>query len=132
MAPVSKSGFYKWRKHLNQPPTTKQLEDEYIKKWIFSLDKTFNHTYGYPRLTKEINILVDKPINHKRVYRLQKELGLKAQIFKKKKNYTNEGFTSKNRLNRDFQAHKPFEKWVTDITNLFIYWFNSFIFICHT
>lgn len=118
IAPISRSGFYKWRKRLNQPSTAKQLEDEYIKKLIFSLDKEFNHTYGYPRLTDEINILMDKPVNHKRVYRLQKELGIKAQIFKKKKNYTHEGFIGENRLDRDFQAHKPFEKWVTDITYL--------------
>ncbi|WP_319962306.1 IS3 family transposase [Virgibacillus natechei] len=118
IASVSRSGFYKWRNRQNQSLTRKQKEDEHIKDLIVHFDHLFNHTYGYPRLTEEINDIHFKKVNHKRVYRLQKQLGIQAQIFKKKVRYKHEGYKAQNVLNRDFRAKKPFEKWVTDITYL--------------
>lgn len=115
---MSRSGFYKWRKRQNQPLTSKQLEDEFLKEWILELDQSFHHTLGYPRLTDEINAVYYKKINQKRVYRLQKELGIQAQIFKKKRTFIHEGHQAENILKRDFQADKPNQKWVTDITYL--------------
>lgn len=59
--------------------------------------------------------------NHKRVYRLLGEIGLKAKIRRKKRWYgTTEAVTivSPNLLNRDFTAAQPNQKWVTDITYL--------------
>jgi putative transposase len=101
---------------LYQMPTPKQIEDLEIEALIIDLDKKFNHTYGYRMLTMEINAIYHKTINHKRIYRIQRELGLQAKIYKKKKRVVHEGFCADNILNRDFKASKPFEKWVTDIS----------------
>ncbi len=57
-------------------------------------------------------------INHKKVYRLMKELGLQCLVrIKKYKSYKGKvGKVAKNLLNREFKAEKPNQKWVTDIT----------------
>lgn len=52
-------------------------------------------------------------LNHKRIQRLMNQLGIKA-VIRKKEAYV----ISDKHLNRDFQASKPNEKWVTDITIL--------------
>ena len=62
-------------------------------------------------------------MNHKKVQRLMKELGLKSLVrMKKYRSYKGKvGKIAPNILKRDFVATKPNEKWVTDITefNLF-------------
>ncbi|WLR50830.1 IS3 family transposase [Bacillus tianshenii] len=85
VSPVSRSGFYKWRQRQYQPLTKKQREDEELKTLILELHQYFHHTYGYPRLTQEINTLYHKPVNHKRVYRLQKELVFKPKFISVRK-----------------------------------------------
>ncbi len=57
-------------------------------------------------------------INHKKVYGLMKELGLKCLVrMKKYRSYKGTvGKIAPNILNRNFQADKPNEKWFTDIT----------------
>lgn len=58
-------------------------------------------------------------LNHKRIQRLMSELGIKAVIRKKRPYYGKKAYViSENHLNREFQASKPNEKWVTDITYL--------------
>ena len=73
--------------------------------------------YSYRRITTELrdrNLL----LNHKAVYRLMKERGLACRARRKKyRSYTGDvGKTAPNRLNRDFHAEKPNQKWVTDVT----------------
>ncbi len=57
-------------------------------------------------------------VNHKKVYRLMKELGLQCLVrIKKYRSYKGTvGKIAPNILNRNFQSEKPNEKWVTDIT----------------
>jgi len=57
-------------------------------------------------------------VNHKKVQRLMKELGLKSTVrMKKYRSFKGKvGKTAPNILNRNFQAEKPNQKWVTDIT----------------
>ncbi|SCC41985.1 Protein of unknown function [Bacillus mycoides] len=56
-------------------------------------------------------------VNHKKVYRIMRELGLKCLVrMKKYRSYKGKvGKIAPNILNRNFQAEKPNEKWVTDI-----------------
>jgi transposase InsO family protein len=63
-------------------------------------------------------------INHKRVYRLCRELGIQSVIRKKPKSpninqykRTEPETIAPNLINRDFSADKPNQKWVTDITS---------------
>ncbi len=57
-------------------------------------------------------------INHKKVQRIMKELGLKSLVrMKKYRSYKGQvGKIAPNILERNFKAEKPNEKWVTDIT----------------
>ncbi|MBB6670638.1 IS3 family transposase, partial [Cohnella nanjingensis] len=76
--------------------------------------------YGYLRTRTWLEKFHGLKINHKRVYRLMKELGIRSVIRRKKPYFgTKEAYViSDNVLNREFQATRPLEKWVTDITYL--------------
>jgi putative transposase len=74
--------------------------------------------YGYRRMTMNINRNLGKQYNHKRIYRLMKSVNIKSVIRKKRKNYmpSTPQITAENVLNREFQADKPNQKWLTDVT----------------
>ncbi len=74
--------------------------------------------YGYRRMTMNINRILEKQYNHKRILRLMKSINMKSVIRKKKRSYipSTPQITAENILNRDFQADKPNQKWLTDVT----------------
>ena len=78
--------------------------------------------YGYRRIKDELE-KANLNINHKTIQRLMKELGLVCRVrMKKYKSYRGEvGKVAPNLLNRDFEAEKPNEKWVTDITEFSLF-----------
>ena len=73
--------------------------------------------YGYRRITTELHKR-NIPLNHKTVQRLMKEMGIICRVrMKKYRSYKGEvGKIAPNRLERDFNAEKPNQKWVTDVT----------------
>ena len=80
-----------------------------------------NHfIYGYrtiTRLLKKVNNLV---VNRKKVYRIMKEKGCLCRVCPKKGPKLGKPYhVTDNKLDRDFQADKPMEKLVTDITYLY-------------
>ena len=102
----------------------KQLEkadpDGSLKELIKQLFFQFKERYGYKRITKEIQKL-GHCVNHKKVYRLMKEIGLKCVKFMRKSRKYNSykgkvGILAKNRLNRRFHTTMPLQKLVTDVT----------------
>lgn len=74
--------------------------------------------YGYRRMTMNINRKLKKQYNHKRIYRLMRSINMKSIIRKKRKNYilSTPQITAENVLNRKFQADRPNQKWLTDVT----------------
>jgi len=78
--------------------------------------------YGYRRITLELRNTGNR-INHKTVQKLMRDLGLKSMVrMKKYKSYKGEvGKIAPNVLNRDFNASKPHEKWVTDVTEFLLF-----------
>jgi len=81
------------------------------------LHKKYRGTYGRKRICIYLNRVLSFDVNHKRVYRLMKELGIKSVI--RKKVYKRKFKTSKvadNILNRNFTATRPLEKICMDIT----------------
>jgi putative transposase len=91
-----------------------------LKELIAHLFKKFHERYGYKRITKELKKL-GQSINHKKVYRIMHELGLKCVKFmRKSRKYNsykgNVGKVAKNRLSRRFNTPFPLQKLVTDIT----------------
>lgn len=94
--------------------------DGALKELIQQLFFQFKERYGYKRLTKEMQKL-GHCVNHKKVYRLMQEIGLKCVKFMRKSRKYNSyrgkvGTVAKNRLNRRFHTTIPLQKLVTDVT----------------
>lgn len=73
--------------------------------------------YGYRRITLALR-RDGETINHKTVQKLMQQLGLKSLVRPKKyRAYQGgTGYSAPNTLKRRFQAERPNQRWVTDIT----------------
>ena len=90
---------------------------EEVKKQIKSIFERHKERYGYRRV--HITLLQQgRVINHKTTQRLMNTMGLFGKQRKSKyRSYKGDvGKIADNVLNRQFQAQKPFEKLVTDVT----------------
>lgn len=98
----------------------KSNPDQPMKERIRKLFYQFRERYGYKRITNELHKL-GYSINHKKVYRLMRELGLKCIKFMRKSRKYNSykgkvGTVAKNLLNRRFYTPIALQKLVTDVT----------------
>ena len=89
-----------------------------ILERIIQLYTDIRGIYGYRRMTMNINKILNKQYNPKRIYRLMKSVNLKSVIRRKRKNYiaSTPQITAENILDRKFQSNMPNEKWLTDVT----------------
>lgn len=112
---INRSSYYKW---LNRKETKQELENHELANLIIEYDDRFQHILGYRRMRNWINKLNNKTYSKKRVRRIMILLGLKSMIRKKRNKYvtTTPQITAENLLHRDFNASRPNEKWVTDVT----------------
>lgn len=111
---VSRSGFYIY---LKRPTSNRELENRILLEKIKIIYKDNHGIYGYPRITDELKS--DGAPSKNRVYRLMKANDIKAKTVKKYKATTNSKHNlpvAENLLNREFEAEKPNQKWVSDIT----------------
>lgn len=111
-AGIPRSTYYDYVKKMNRPDSDAQLKDV-----IQSIYEEHEGRYGYRRIRDELANRGQK-VNHKKVQRIMKELGLKCIVrMKKYKSYKGTvGKIAPNILNRNLTAEAPNEKWVTDIT----------------
>ena len=111
-AEIKRSTYYDIMKKMNRPDPNADLKVE-----IQSIYNEHEGRYGYRRIRDELANRGQK-VNHKKVQRIMKELGLKCLVrMKKYKSYKGTvGKIAPNILNRNFTAEAPNEKWVTDIT----------------
>ena len=111
-AKIPRSTFYDMAKKINLPDPDADLKAE-----IQAIYDEHEGRYGYRRIRDELANRGQK-VNHKKVQRIMKELGLKCLVrMKKYKSYKGTvGEIAPNILNRNFTAEAPNEKWVTDIT----------------
>lgn len=109
---IPRSTFYDIAKKLDLPDPDADLKAE-----IKAIYHEHEGRYGYRRIRDELTNRGLK-VNHKKVQRIMKELGLKCIVrMKKYKSYKGSvGRIAPNILNRNFTAKVPNEKWVTDIT----------------
>lgn len=91
--------------------------DTDIKGEIQAIYEEHEGRYGYRRIRDEL-VNRGKKVNHKKVQRIMKELGLRCLVrMKRYKSYKGTvGKIAPNHLDRQFSADAPNEKWVTDIT----------------
>ena len=87
------------------------------KECITEIFHTHQGRYGYRRVQLELRNQ-GQYLNHKAIQRLMGQLQLKGMTRKKRyRSYRGDvGKTAANVLSRNFDAHRPNEKWVTDIT----------------
>ena len=97
-------------------------KNQTIKAEIQSIFTEHKGNYGYRRITLALRNR-GFVVNHKKVQRLMKALGLSARIRRKRKysSYQGEiGKKAENLIRRQFEASKPMEKCYTDVTEFAI------------
>ena len=116
-ARLPRSTYYHQLKQLDRLDKDKDLKAE-----IQSIFTEHKGNYGYRRMTLELRNR-GYVVNHKRVQRLMKVLGLSARIRRKRKYSSYQGEIGKkaaNLIQRQFEASKPMEKCYTDVTEFAI------------
>lgn len=100
-----KAALAKDDKHADLKTTIRELYDRHKGR------------YGYRRIRAAL-VRSGMTINHKTVQRLMQELGLKSLVRPKKyRSYRGElSKAAPNEIDRDFDAERPHQKWVTDVT----------------
>ena len=108
---VSRSGYYDYIKRMDIPAKDLPLAEK-IKECQVKNGKT----YGYRR----VHIWLERQgIHHdpKTILRIMQKYNLLSEVRRKKyRNYGDYLHRYPNLLNRDFNADKPNQKWVTDIS----------------
>lgn len=110
---IARSTYYYHLKQLEQGDIDKSIKEE-----IQDVYQEHKGNYGYRRITLELHNR-ELNINHKRVQRLMKAIGLAARIRRKRRysSYKSEvGKKADNLIQRHFEASKPYEKCYTDMT----------------
>ena len=83
-AECSRSGYYKWK---NRTRTLSKRDKQNIEITVLILEchKKFRRIYGVGRLQIYVNKNTNYQVNHKKIYRIIKENGIKSVIRKKYK-----------------------------------------------
>ena len=117
---LNRSSYYKW---LNRSKSHSELENEQLTEWIKELYEKQNGILGYRQMTITINREKNVQYNQKRIRRLMKILHLQSVCRKKRYSYIKSmpEVTAENVLNREFNATRPNEKWLTDVTEFKYY-----------
>lgn len=117
-ANLSKQAYYYVIKHEHD----KEKKDSFYENLIIKIYKENYQKYGIPRITKSLNIELEKmglpKVNHKRVERIMKKMKIQARP-KQRKYVSYKGKIGKvapNILNRDFNTEMPYQKLGTDVT----------------
>ena len=114
---LARSTYYYHLKQLGQTD-----KDQEIKIEILSIYREHKGNYGYRRIHLELRNR-GYSVNHKKVQRLMKVLGLVARIRRKRKYSSYQGEIGKkanNLIQRQFEGAKPMEKCYTDVTEFAI------------
>lgn len=109
---LSRSGYYKWKRR-----SRCQSKDDKLTAHILSIH-SIRPYYGYRRMTIALK-REGLEVNHKRIYRLMRILGIQSIIRKKRRYFGKSGsVVFPDLLGRKFSALLPGRKLVTDITCL--------------
>lgn len=112
---VSRSGYYDWGK---RSQSLRQREDEALAVQIKEIYYAEKQRVGSPRITIWLKVKGYK-VGENRVAKIMRINELRAKGSKKFKATTNSNHklpVAPNLLEQDFEASKPNEKWVSDLT----------------
>jgi len=116
---VSRSGYYRWT---HREISHRRQQREQMKAQVVELYHKFKRRYGAIRITRELNDTgTCCSLNY--VASLLREAGLKAKNGKGfKYSKSNAGLINikPNILRQNFTATRPNEKWVSDITYIYV------------
>jgi len=115
MLDVSSSGYYAWHK---RPPSKREMANRELYKKIEVVYNENHKVYGSPRIYRTLK-KQGVACSENRVARLMRLRGLRAQHTKRFKTTTKRNKAhpvAPNLLNRNFEANRPNQKWLTDIT----------------
>jgi len=108
---VSRSGYYDYVKRIDKPAKELLLVEK-----IKECQQKYGRTYGYRR----VHIWLERQgIHHnpKTILKIMQKYNLLSEVRRKKyRNYGNALHKYDNLLDRDFNADRPNQKWVTDIS----------------
>ena len=112
---ASPSGYYAWRE---RPPSAGEMANQKLFKKIEVVYNENYGVYGSPRIYRE---LADQGVacSENRIARLMRLRGLQAKQTKRFKTTTKRNrahAVAPNLLKRDFEADRPDQKWLADIT----------------
>ena len=112
---ITKAAYYKW---LRRSVPQAEQENLVLAELIREYDEQYNHILGYRRMTAWINRLNGTCYSKNRIHRIMQTIGIHSVIRKQPKKYkkSTPERTAENILKRDFNASRPNEKWVTDVT----------------
>jgi putative transposase len=112
---LAKASYYKWT-HRAVPKA--EQENIQIAELVREYDDKLNHILGYRRMTAWINHFNQTSYSKNRIHRIMKTLNIHSVIRRKQRKYSyaSPETIAENILKRDFNATKPNEKWVTDVT----------------
>ena len=116
---VSRSGYYAWRRRQDQP-SPRQLFRDRLDRLVLDVFQTRKGRSGAKGLTLDLDEQ-GHTYNRKTVAASMKRQGLRAKAAKKYKATTDSDHSlpvAPNRLEQDFTAEVPNQKWVCDITYL--------------
>ena len=112
---LSRSGLYA---SLTRPESKRTKENRLLEARLRIIHAESHETYGVPRVLSELDEL-GIHVNHKRVERLRRLLGIKLRHRKRFKPTTNSKHdfpVAKNVLARNFKVAEPNKVWAGDIT----------------
>jgi transposase InsO family protein len=112
---VSSSGYYAY---LRREPSQRQQDDDALKVHIAVIHERSQGTYGSPRIYRRLR-QKDFEVGRDRVARLMRELqrcGTPKRRYRCTTDSDHDAPVAPNLLQRDFDAKRPNQRWVTDIT----------------
>ncbi len=109
---VSTSGFYAWK---SRPPSPRAIADEELLEAIRAIHTESRHTYGAPRIHGQLRRR-GVNVGCKRVARLMRRNGLMGVHRRRWRRRRPDIAPVPDRLNRNFTAERPNQRWVADIT----------------
>ena len=114
---VSPAGFYKWQR---RKETARARENRELSKNIKQLYAEHDSNYGSPRIYAALREQ-GKNVNHKRVARLMRDMGLvgkASKLYRSKPLAENPCITVSNQKRQEPPPQSPNQQWAGDVTYL--------------